>query len=153
MGTTWHFQNLNCIYTCIDQCGSIRLNIRHETIGRFNWNLIVDDRARWGVARGRWRLREIIPHKFRWDRVMLRKPPVSQSVLPGMSTKTSQDIIDLTLDKLYIGYNWLVGPLWICIPPMVLEINGSQRRNRLFLFSYPQICLTHWGLVTHICVS
>ena len=64
---TWHFQKLNCIYTCIDQCGSIRLNIRH---------LIVDDRARWGVARVRWRLREIIPHKFRWDRVVLRKPPL-----------------------------------------------------------------------------
>ena len=76
MGKTWHFQKLNCIYTCIDQCGSIRLNIRHETIGRFNWNLIVDDRARWGVARVRWRLREIIPHKFRWDRVVLRKPPL-----------------------------------------------------------------------------
>ena len=41
--------------------GSIRLNIRHQTIGRFNCNLIVDDWARWGVARGRWRLREIIP--------------------------------------------------------------------------------------------
>ena len=76
MGKTWHFQKLNCIYTCIDQCGSIRLNIRHETIGRFNSNLIVDDRARWGVARVRWRLREIIPHKFRWDRVVLRKPPL-----------------------------------------------------------------------------
>ena len=43
--------------------------------------------------------------------------PISQSVLPGMSTETSQDIPDLTLDKLYIGYNWLVGPLWICISP------------------------------------
>ena len=37
--------------------------------------------------------------------------PISQFVLPGMSTKTSQDIPDLTLDKLYIGYNWQVGPL------------------------------------------
>ena len=37
MGTTWLFQKLNCIYTCIDQCGSIR----HQTIGRLNCNLIV----------------------------------------------------------------------------------------------------------------
>ena len=29
--------------------------------------------------------------------------PISQSVLPGMSTKTSQDILDLTVDKPYIG--------------------------------------------------
>ena len=36
--------------------------------------------------------------------------PISQSVLPGMSTKTSQDIPDLTVDNLYIGYNWQVGP-------------------------------------------
>ena len=79
--------------------------------------------------------------------------PISQSVLPVMSTKTYQDIPDLTLDKLYIGYNWLVGPLWICVSPMALKINGSKRRNRMFRFSYPQICLTHWGRVTHICVS
>ena len=35
--------------------------------------------------------------------------PISQSVLPGMSTKTSQDIPDLTVDKLYIGYNQATG--------------------------------------------
>ena len=62
--------------------------------------------------------------------------PISQSVLPGMSTKTSQDIPDLTLDKLYIGYNWQVGPLWICISPDGIGDYGGAKGETVCLFSH-----------------
>ena len=57
-------------------------------------------------------------------RVMLRKPPLASLYYLGC-----QDIPDVTLDKLYIGYNtgWTVMDMHF--PPTALEINGSQRRN------------------------
>ena len=72
----WHFQELDCIhmYWSMWKHSGKHLVLDFRTI--HYCNLIVNDWARWGVARGRWHLREIIPHRFRRGHVMLPKRPL-----------------------------------------------------------------------------
>ena len=46
--------NSSTAYTCLDQCGSVRVNIQHQLNGRFNCNLPVADWAWRDAARGTW---------------------------------------------------------------------------------------------------
>ena len=121
IGTKWHCLKLNCIHLY----RSVRKHSAKHSASDYRTIQLQFDR-RWlsSVRRGRWPLREIILH--------VMQAPISQSVLPGISTKTSPDIPNLTLNKLYIGYNWLVGPLRICISPMALEINVAKGETVCF---------------------
>ena len=154
MGTTWHFQKLNCIY----KYRSVwKHSAKHSASAYRTIQLQVDRRWLSSVRCGTWQvtLERDNPPDIQMGPRDVTQAPISQSVLPGMSTKTSQYIPNLSLDKLCIGYNWLVGPLWICIfPRWYWRLTGAKDETAgLFFHTHKYAYLIHWGRVTHICVS
>ena len=149
MGTTWLFQKLNCIHMYRSVW---KHSVKHSASDYRTIQLQFDRRWLSSARCGTWQvtLERDNPHRFRWGRVMLRKPPLVSLYYLGCPLRHLKTfpilpwincISDITdrLDR--YGY---------AFPPMALEITGEPKAKP---YDYFPPCLTHWGRVTHIRVS
>ena len=124
---------------------------KHSASNYRTIQLQFDRRCLSSVRCGTWHvtLERDNPHRFRWGHVMLRKPPLVSLYYLGCPLRHLKTFPILPWINCISDITYRLDRYGYAFPPMALEINGSQRRNRMFLFSYPQICLTHWGRVTY----